>query len=136
VTLHGHGPRRRHVDSPRASGQATVELALLLPVVVLLVLVVVQVAVVVRAQVLVVHAAREAARAAAVDDRPGAAAEAARRSGLADGDRLRVDVSPRAGPGSQVRVEVRDRVRTDVPLIGPLVGDVDLRADASMRVER
>lgn len=108
---------------------------MLLPVVVLLVLAVVQVAVVVRAQVLVVHAAREAARVAAVDDRPGAPADAAARSGLTDGDRLRTSVSPRAGPGGQAYVEVRYRVRTDVPLIGPLVGDVELRADASMRVE-
>ncbi|MGH9185287.1 MAG: TadE family protein, partial [Acidimicrobiales bacterium] len=47
----------------RARGQATVELALVLPFVALVLLAVAQTALVVRAQVLVTHAAREAARA-------------------------------------------------------------------------
>ena len=51
------------------------ELALVLPLVVALLLAVVQVGLIVRDQVLVVHAAREAAREAAVDPDP------ARRSG-------------------------------------------------------
>ena len=49
-------------------GQSTVEFALVLPLVVMVLLLVVQVGLVVRDQVLVVHAAREAARAAAVGD--------------------------------------------------------------------
>ena len=59
----------------REGGQATVEVALLLPLLALLLLAVVQVGLVVRDQVLVTHAAREAARAAAVDPQ----LEAARR---------------------------------------------------------
>ena len=57
-------------------GQAMVETALVLPLVVLFLLAVVQVGLVVRAQVLVTHAAREAARAAAVDPDPAAAGRA------------------------------------------------------------
>ena len=36
----------------------------------------------------------------------------------------------------EVKVDVRYRSVTDAALIGPLVGDVELRADATMRVER
>ncbi|QXC60098.1 pilus assembly protein [Aquihabitans sp. G128] len=116
-------------------GQATVELALALPVVVLALLLVVQVALVARAQLLVVHAAREGARAAAVDPDPGAAARAARATpGLRAGD-LRVEVAGRGGEGSRVRVTVRYRVRTDVPLVGGLLGDPTVSATVTMRVE-
>jgi hypothetical protein len=109
-------------------GQAAVELALALPLVALLLLAVVQVGLVVRDQVLATHAAREAARAAAVGSPPRAAALAG--SGLR-GDRLTVDV----GRGELVRVAVRYRAPTDLPLIGPLVPDLTLRAKAAMRSE-
>ena len=66
----------------RQRGQATVELALGLPLVLLGVLLVVQVGLVVADQVRVVHAAREGVRAAAVDDRDRCAA---RRAALARG---------------------------------------------------
>ena len=45
-------------------------------------------------------------------------------------------VGPRARPGGRVKVQVRYRAATDVALIGALLGDVDLGADATMRVER
>ncbi|HEY4378608.1 MAG TPA: TadE/TadG family type IV pilus assembly protein [Acidimicrobiales bacterium] len=117
-------------------GQATVELALALPVVVVLLLLVLQVGLVARDQLLVAHAAREAARAAAVDARPGAATTAARHSGPLDPGRLTVATSGRDGPGSVVVVDVDYRAPTDVPLVGPLVRDVDLHARVAMRVER
>ena len=117
-------------------GQAAVELALVLPLVVTVLLVVVQVGLVVRDQILVVHAAREAAREAAVDpsaDAPkGAALEG---SGLA-ADRLTVTSAGRGAAGSRVRVEVRYRAPTAVPLVGAAMGDVTLEAAATMRVER
>ena len=52
--------------SERDRGQSTVELAIALPVVVMLVLGLVQSALVLRDHLLVVHSAREAARAASV----------------------------------------------------------------------
>jgi Flp pilus assembly protein TadG len=117
-------------------GQAAVELALVLPLVAALLLAVVQVGLLVRDQVLVVHAAREAAREAAVQ--PGA--DAPRQAALAgsglDADRLAVTVSDRAGPGSRVRVEVRYQAPARVPIVGRAVGDVILQATARMRVER
>lgn len=114
-------------------GQATAELALVLPVVCLLTLAVVQVALVARAQLLVEHAAREGARAAAVDPAPGAAAAAVVAAVPLDPSRLETTVTE-AGAG-RVRVEVRYRLLTDVPLIGPLLDDVDLRAATTMRRE-
>lgn len=116
-------------------GQATVEAALVLPLVVLLLLSVVQVGLLVRAEVLVTHAAREAARAAAVDDDPQAAAHAAELATTLDPHRLTVHVAGRDGSGSRVRVDVTYNAPTDVPLIGSLLGDVTLRAEATMRVE-
>lgn len=126
---------RRRGRGRGAQGQATVELALALPVLALALLLVVQVALVARDQLLTVHAAREAARVAAVDPRPTAAPEAAGRTpGLVPG-RLRVSVGPRGAPGEAVRVEVRYRARTDVPLVGALLGDPELRATVIMRIE-
>jgi Flp pilus assembly protein TadG len=128
----------RAVGALRADdrGQATVEFALCLPLVVLLLLLVVQVGVIVRGQVLVTHAAREAARAAAVDADPAAAERAAEASTPLAADRLSVRSSGRAGPGSRVRVDVSYRLSTDVPLVGPMLPDLDLQASATMRVER
>ncbi len=106
------------------------ELALALPVVVLALLLVLQVALLARAQVLVVHAAREGARAAAV----GEPADAAATPGLVGG-RVTVHRSGGRAPGDLVTVAVTYRAPTDVPLVGGLLGDVDLRAAVTMRVE-
>ena len=116
-------------------GQASVELALLLPVIVLLVLVILQIGLLARDAVLVTHAAREGARAAAVDDDAGAARAAALASGDLDPDRTRVEVTGRGDAGSRVRVEVVYRAPTRVPLVGALLGDRTLRASVTMRVE-
>jgi Flp pilus assembly protein TadG len=109
--------------------------ALVLPFVALLLLALVQVGLVIRHHLLVVHAAREAARVAAVDDDPDAPRRGALDSSPLDGDRLDVTVTGRGERGSRVRVEVTYRAPTDVPLVGDLLGDVTLRADATMRVE-
>lgn len=117
-------------------GQAAVELALVLPLVVALLLAVLQVGLIVRDQVLVVHAAREAARVAAVDPDPEAASRAAVEASDLRAARLHVTVTERGEPGSRVRVEVRYRVATDVPLVGAALGDLTLVGGATMRVEQ
>jgi hypothetical protein len=116
-------------------GQAAVEVALVLPLVVALLLAVLQVGLVVRDQVLVVHAAREAARAAAVDPDPGAARRAAVDGSGLRPPRLHVRVGARGRPGSRVGVDVRYRAPTDVPVVGRILGDVTLTGRATMRVE-
>lgn len=115
-----------------ARGQATVELALVLPLVVFCLLAVLQVGLVVRDHVAVVHAAREAARAASVDRDPSRAVRAARRV-LAGAD---VEVGARPGVGEPIAVRVSYTSRTNLPLVGALFPDPALSARAVMRVER
>jgi hypothetical protein len=98
-------------------------------------LAVVQVGLLARDQILVVHAAREAAREAAVDPSPEAPKRAAAASSTLAPSRLTVTSSGRGAAGSRVRVEVAYRAPTAVPLLGAAVGDLTLRAAATMRVE-
>jgi Flp pilus assembly protein TadG len=120
----------------RDQGQASVELALVLPLVVFLLLTLVQGGLLVRDQILVTHAAREAARAAALDDDIAAMEAAATSAGPLHADRMQVDISGRHGAGSQFTVRVTYRAPTNVPLVGQLLGDFALHASASMRAER
>jgi Flp pilus assembly protein TadG len=116
----------------RERGQATVELALGFPIVALMLLALVQVALVVRDQVAVVHAAREAARAAAVSGgRPADGVSAARTATELDPRRLMIEVHR----GQQVNATVRYQSPTDVPLVGRLLGDVTVQATAIMQAE-
>ena len=105
------------------------EFALLLPLMVMAVLAVIQVALVVRDHVAVVHAAREAARAASVDADPRRAASRA----LAGAE---VHVGPRPAVGEPITVEVTYTSKTNLPLVGPLFPDPELQATAVMRVEK
>lgn len=118
----------RHHDG----GQATVEFALVLPLVAFGLLAIVQVGLVVRDELAVIHAAREAVRVASVDRDPAHAVDAARR--VARG--ADVTVGPRPDVGRPITVEVRFRAHTDLPLVGALFPDPLLEARARMRVER
>jgi Flp pilus assembly protein TadG len=122
-------------ESGGESGQSAVELALALPLLAILALVILQVGLVVRDQVLLTHAAREAAREAAVADDAGAARRGALAGARLDGDRLEVTTAGRRGPGSRVTVRLGYRAPTRVPIVGRFVGDVRLRASVTMRVE-
>ena len=113
-------------------GQATVELALVLPVLVLFLLALVQTALVARDEVLLQDAARAAVREASVGAAPARIRDAARRTLPG----VEVQVRRSGGVGTPVEVTVRYRERTDLPLIGPLFPDVTLRARAAMRAER
>ncbi len=114
-----------------ARGQAAVELAITMPVIVVFVLGVFQVALVARDQLAIELAAREAARAASVSADPTGAANAAARRvvGL---DPIDVSVSV---AGDIVRVRVRYLNPTDVAIIGAAIGDVTLEATAAMAFE-
>lgn len=121
-------------DSPREyeRGQATVEFALLLPVLMVALLAVVQVALVVRDQIAVVHAAREAARAASVDPDPSGAVRAAHRTLPG----AHVNVGPRPAVGEPITVKVTYTSKTDLPLVGDLFPDPELESSTVMRVEK
>ncbi|MFI5052899.1 MAG: TadE/TadG family type IV pilus assembly protein [Acidimicrobiia bacterium] len=127
---------RRRAD-PRGGrrddgGQATVEFALLLPILMLAAMAIIQVALVVRDEMGVVHAAREAARAASVDPDPGHAQRVAKRT-LPGAD---VEVGKRPKVGGEISVTVRYTSVTDLPIVGALFPDPALHATAVMRVER
>lgn len=126
------GASRVRRPGPASAGQATVETALLLPVVAMALLAVIQVGLIVHSRVMVTHAAREAARAAAVGEPSGAVTDAAVAAGGLAPQRL--DVSVGSG-GGRVTVTVRYDAPTSVPLVGALVGDVELVASATMRRE-
>lgn len=114
------------------AGQATVEFALVLPLVLALFVLLLQVALVGRDEILVVHAARDAARAEAVAPDLVAARASAQRT--LPGASVRV--LAREAVGGSARVEVTYVSRTDLPLIGALVPDLTLHATAVMRVEQ
>jgi Flp pilus assembly protein TadG len=116
----------------RDRGQAAVELALGLPLLCLFLLGVVQVGLVVRDHLVAGLAAREAARAASVAAEPVAAGVRAATAAGLDPDRASVSISESAG---RVTATVVDRVPPDVPLVGALIGDVEIRASVTMAVE-
>lgn len=123
-------------DHPRSTrgelGQATVEFALVLPLVFALLLLLVQIGLVGRDELLVVHAARDAVREATLTSNavevqrvaertlPGASARIVRRGAI----------------GEPVEVQVSYVSRTSLPLIGALLPDVTMHGTSVMRVER
>jgi TadE-like protein len=119
--------------STRESAQATVEFALVLPVLVLVMWLGVESVLLVRDQILVTHAAREAARVAAVG---GSTAEASRaaalRSGLSGDPALVVNV---VANGDVVAATVRLQERTRLPILGRLVPSLDVSSSVTMRLE-
>ena len=119
-------------SSPSADrGQAALEFALALPLVMVLVLGVVQVIVVTSHRAAVERLARDGARAASVSADPGGAARAA----VERGTRLRPVEVDTATSASSVTVSVRYVDPTSVPVVGAVIGDVALEATATMPLE-
>ena len=112
------------------SGQAAVELALALPLFCLLLLAAVQIVVVAGNQLLVIQAARVAARAAAVSADPVTAGNDAAHRVL--GSTAQVST---ATHDAYVTVTVSFTTGTDVPLVGSLMPEVHLVGQATMLLE-
>ena len=129
------GPNR-HASRSKGrpdTGQASVEFALVLPLLILLALGLLQAVVLGMDAARVNGAAREAARAAAVGANPQSdGSEAGLQATTLAPSRMKVTVSE---AGGRVRVDVAYTSPTDVPLVGGLLGDVTLTATAVMRVE-
>lgn len=117
-------------DSPdRDRGQATVEFALVLPIVAVTLVLVVQLVVVLTDRIRLAHAIRDATRAAAVSDEPERAARGAMRRHFPD---VIVDV---AFDGDLVTVTAWVDSVTDLPVVGSLLPDVTLRDRLTMMHE-
>lgn len=129
--------RMKQIGDGRERGSATVEFALVLPLVLLMALALVQVGLLVKDQVVVEEAARAGARQATVttDDQEARDAAVAAAVSL-DGDELDVSVDREGGTGSAVTVTVIYHAAVDIPLVSWLFPDaVDLRGVATMRQE-
>jgi TadE-like protein len=117
-------------------GQATVELALCLPLVALLLAAVVEIAMVAADQARLMHAAREAARIAVVDDDAAEIRAAAEGSGL---EGIELTVTPRRDlrrQGDPLTVLLKYEPPARTPIIGVLIQRITLRAEATMRIEQ
>ena len=113
-------------------GQATVELALVLPLIFAMLVLLFQVALVARDEILVTHAARDAAREATLTPDPKRIAAAVRRT--LPGATVRI--VRRGGVGDPVEVTITYVSRTDLPLVGVFVPDLSLHGRSVMRVEQ
>ena len=128
-------PRR----PPREEGQATLEAALTLPIVLIALLLIVQVGIVVRDVLALQQAAREGARVAAVSGDDAEASDAVRNSaGPLDASQVEIDID-RDGDaiGHAVDVRLSYIARVSLPVVSRIVSlDLPLRATATMRAER
>lgn len=120
-------------------GQAMVEFALILPVILLLVLGVVEFGRFYNAWLMVTHASREGARTASLGG-TGTEIESAVTAVMAsyDASRLTVTVNPSSGRtrGDRVTVTVTYAIDPLTPMIGAITGGtLQLESDTVMRVE-
>ncbi|CAB4532132.1 unannotated protein [freshwater metagenome] len=117
----------------RERGQSTVELAVIIPVVVLLILLTVQAALVLRDRVLLVHAARAAAREVIVDPQVASATKALQQQGPPIST-ARVTLTGGTTGGSLATVTVRMRP-TRVPIVGRVVASTVLQERLVVMIE-
>ena len=122
----------------RERATATVEFALVLPLVLVFTLAILQVGLLVKDQLLVVEAARAGARQASVSTDDGSVDRAA--AGAAAGlSSERLDVTTFRGQGEsgdEVQVAVTYHARVSVPIVGWLFpSTMDLSSRATMREE-
>ncbi len=117
------------------TGQATVEFAVCLPLVLFLFIGLVQLGLVARDQILLTHAAREVARRAAVEDKSAnSATQVADAAGL-DPKRLKIGVTPASRTSDKVIAQLSYRSPVRVVLVGRLLGEITLVSRAAMRHE-
>ncbi len=117
-------------------GQATIELALCLPILAVLGALLVEAGGLATDHVRVWHAAREAARIAVVEPNAAEARAAAERTGL-DGIEMTIDPGIDARiRGEPLTVTVAYSPAGRIPLIGGLLDGIVMTGSATMRIER
>ncbi|NBO53250.1 MAG: pilus assembly protein [Actinobacteria bacterium] len=112
-------------------GQAAVELALVMPVVVVFMLLILQVGLVVREQIALIHACGAAARAASIADSPDDAAHSV-LDASSIGDGANIAVTTKDG---MVTVDVVFDHPTDLAIVGFFLPDITLRASATYQLQ-
>jgi len=132
----GFGPRRRRCET----GQAVVELALVVPVLVLLLLGIAEFGRLYGAYLTVEQAAREGARVAALGGSDAQVTQTVDKvASWLDTTKLTVQITPPDGQrlaGQSVKVEVDYRFSFVAPVISRLVGDsILLHSTMIMRIE-
>ncbi len=120
------------------SGQAVVEFAIVLPILLLLVMGIIQFGFILNGQITVTSAAREGARLAAVSDDDGLVKDRVEAAAVAL--LLRVDKNDigidRTHPDGMVRVTVEGAVEVVVPFLDMITGSAfPLSAETIMRIE-
>ena len=127
-----HGRRWKWRTRERA--QATVEFALVLPLVMVVIWLGVESSLLVRDQLLVTHASREAARSLAVgNSAPDAVAVGRTRSGF--GSELVIEVSNVGAAGGDARAIARLSEAGRLPLLGRIDPGLTVSATVTMRSE-
>jgi Flp pilus assembly protein TadG len=119
-------------------GSATLEFAMVLPLLLIVTLALVQVGLVVRDRLVLADAARAGAREAAVTDDPGRIRDAVERAAAAalDTGRLEVRVERAGGRGTAVTVTVGYPDGTSIPAVAWLFpATIHLEAATTMRQE-
>ena len=130
-------PGRAHRPDAGERASASVEFALVLPLILMLAMALVQVALLAKDQLVVTGAARAGARQAAVSTDDAAVRQAVVDEAVSlDPSRLEVAVERLGGIGTAASVSVRHQAPIVVSLVRWLFdGDVPLSATASMRQE-
>lgn len=117
-------------------GQTTVELAVILPVLLFVLAVLLEIGLIAGDQIRLLHAAREAARVAVVEPDPEKAAQAAEAAGF---ESLDLSIRPervRRKLGQPLTVTLVFDRPGRMPLIGTLFEAIELKSEATMRIER
>lgn len=119
-------------------GQATLEAALAMPIVLLALLLIVQVGIVVRDALALDQAAREGVRAMAVSASPDDARDAVgRAAGPLDAGRITITTSSSSKRGDNGQVELSYVEELRIPIVSRFLRmRLPLKAEATMRLER
>ena len=125
--------QRSSFSPPLRAGQATVELALVLPLLVAFVMLIAQFAMIASHQLALWQVTRDAARSAALSADPTDAVRAVVEKNTIAGIQVAIDNVSQSD--AQIRVRLNYRERTTLPLLGIFLPDLTLHAEVVMATE-
>ncbi len=125
--------QRSSLSSPCPAGQATVELALLLPLLVVFVMLIAQFAIVANHQLALWQVTRDAARVASLTTSPNDAVRSVVERNAIAGVQATIEDVVQSDAKTLIRLKYRER--TTLPLLGAFLPDLTLRAEVVMATE-